>query len=117
MSKRELRSDDEAGFLRAFKDEAADICHEGGIRLVFTLRLPVGAPGLVIHGEAYKRDAEGVEQFYTSFSLPYPTHTANRLHAALYRCAIRLGVEIRDKERAEARGDVPAPNEERQDRS
>lgn len=109
MSKRELRSDDEAGFLRAFRDEMFDLVETHKVRLEFTLRVPVGTPGIVIHGEAFKRDNEGYEQFYAAFDQPYPTHTANRLHAALYRAAIRLGVEIRDRQRAEESGDETAP--------
>lgn len=111
MSKRELRSDDEAGFLRAFRDECFDIVAEEKVRLEFTLRLPIQAAGLVIHGEAFKRDAQGDEQLYATFSQPYPTHVANRLHAALYRAAIRLGVEVRDRRRAEEMGDEQATGE------
>lgn len=107
MSKRELRSDDEAGFLRAFKDEVFDLVAEHGVRVEFTLRLPVQAEGLVIHGEAHKRDAQGYEQLYAAFSQPYPTHVANRLHAALYRAAMRLSIEVRDRERAEAQDSSP----------
>lgn len=111
MSRRELRTDDEAGFLRAFKDECFDLVETEQVRVEYTLRLPVGAQGLVIHGEAFKRDQEGFEQVYAAFDQPYPTHVANRLHAALYRAAIRLSVEVRDRRRSEAPGDEQAPNE------
>lgn len=109
MSKRELRSDDEAGFIRAWKDELFDLAETHRVRLVFTLRAPVGQQGLVIRGEAYKTDGEGYESLYAEWDQPYPTHTANRLHAALYRAVIRLGVEVRDRERAERSGDVATP--------
>lgn len=109
MSKRQLRADDEEGFLRAFRDECFDVVLTHSVRLEFTLRLPVQSPGLVIHGEAFKRDENGDEQVYAAFSLPYPTHTANRLHSALYRAVIRLGVEVRDRERAESGGDTAIP--------
>lgn len=101
MSRRQLRSDDEEGFLRAFRDEILDMSLYYSVRVVFSLRLPVDRSGLVIHGEAYKEDANGYEQVFAVADQPYPTHSASRLHAALYRAAIKLGAAIRDKIRSE----------------
>lgn len=109
MSRRELKSDDEAGFIRAWKDEMFDLANEEHVRLEVTLRAPVREAGLVIYCEALKRDDFGYEQVYAHFSQPYPSHSANRLHAALYRALVRLGVEIRDRRRAEAQENSSAP--------
>lgn len=107
MSRRQLKTDDEEGFLRAWRDELFDVVEEEQVRIVFTLRAPLAHAGLVIRGEAFKRDANGDEQLYAAWDQPYPTHTANRLHAAIYRAMVRLGVEIRDRRRSEAAGDSP----------
>lgn len=109
MSKRQLKADDESGFIRAWKDEIADLASNEDVRIVVTLRAPVQAEGLVIHCEAFKWDWLDSDVLYASFSQPYPSHTATRLHAALYRALVRLGVEIRDRRRVEAGEESPGP--------
>lgn len=99
MSRRQLKTDDEEGFLRAFRDEVLDLVADYGVRVEFTLRLPVYGVGLVIHGEAHKTDLAGDEQVYAAADQPYPTHSVARLHAALYRAAVKLGGAIRERGR------------------
>jgi hypothetical protein len=100
MSRRQLRTDDEAGFIRAFWDETMDLVQEEGVRVEWLLQLPVRTRSLELYGVAYKKDANGDEQFYAAFRQPYPTPSAARLHAALYRAAVRLSIEVRDTRRA-----------------
>jgi hypothetical protein len=64
------------------------------VRSEFTLRINRARQGLVIHGEAFKKDEYGHEQLFAQADYPYPTHSASRLHAALYGAAIRLNVSV-----------------------
>lgn len=109
MSRRQLKTDDEEGFLRAFRDEVFDLVADYHVRVEFHLALPVAGPGVLIRGFAHKRDASGNEQLYATCEQPYPTHSAARLHAALYRAAIKLGGAIREAQRARWQEDSPAP--------
>jgi hypothetical protein len=112
MSKRMLRSDDEEGFLRAFRDELIDLAEYYGVRIEATLRLPVMGSGLFIYLEAFKRDLEGAEQVYAAAEQAYPTPAAARLHAALYRASIRLGGALSARRQSDRQEDsssnVPA---------
>ena len=109
MSRRQLKTDDEAGFLRAFRDEAFDLVGYYHVRVEFTLRLPITGEGLVIVGEAFKADASGAEQVYARSEQPYPSHSVLRLHAACYRAAVKLGGAIRERERSDAQKNGTTP--------
>jgi len=109
MSRRQLKTDDEEGFLRAFRDEVLDLAEVYQVTVEFTLRVQVLTRKLVIHGEAFKRDSEGQEQVYAAAEQEYPSHSVVRLHAALYRAAVKLGGAIRERERAGAALDSPLP--------
>lgn len=109
MTRRQLKTDDEAGFLRAFRDEVFDLVADYKVRVEFHLALPVAGPGVVIRGFAYQKDGSGAEQLYAACEQPYPTHSALRLHAALYRAAIKLGGAIREAKRAAWQEDSPQP--------
>lgn len=103
MSRRQLKTDDEEGFLRAFRDEVLDLAAEYGVRLEFHLALPVTGSGVVIRGWAWELDWLGSERLVGTVDQPYPTHSALRLHAALYRAAIKLGGSIREHRRLTGR--------------
>jgi len=109
MSRRQLKTDDEEGFIRAFRDEVRDLASTYNVVMEFTLRVQVLRPGLVIHAEAFRMDGNGADQVYAVADQEYPSHSVARLHAALYRAAIKLGGAIRDRERAGAALDSPLP--------
>jgi len=111
MSRRQLKTDDEEGFLRAFRDEVMDLAKEYDVRLEFTLRVLVLNRKLCIHGEAYYLDPFGAEQLFAMAEQEYPSHSVARLHAALYRAAIKLGGAIRQEIRFRASEGSPAPSD------
>lgn len=106
MSRRQLRADDEEGFLRAYKDELLDVAHDHGCNISCSLVVPLMGTGVVIRLRAYRNGTGHPEECLATFDQPYPSHTATRLHAALYRAMVRLGIELRDKRRLAAQGDV-----------
>lgn len=93
-SNRGLKSDDEAGFIRAYRDEVWDNEELYHVRIEFQLRIRRDRPGLTIYGIAYKADESGQEQVVATAEYPYPSHSATRLHAALYGAAVRLSAAI-----------------------
>lgn len=105
MSKRQLKADDEEGFLRAYKDEVLDIASDHNVVIECRLLLPVTSGGLVIRMYALGELETGATVVMSTFDQPYPTHSATRLHAALYRAAVRLGIELREERRRRAQGD------------
>lgn len=109
MSKRQLKADDEEGFLRAYRDELLDVAHDHNCQVSCSLVLPLQGHGLRIRMRAYQWGDDGREECLATFDQDYPSHTATRLHGALYRAMVRLGIELRDKRRREALGDEQAP--------
>lgn len=109
MSKRQLKTDDEEGFLRAYRDELLDVAHDHNCQISCSLVLPLQGHGIRIRMRAYQLDQDGHEECLATFDQDYPSHTAQRLHAALYRAMVRLGIELRDQRRRAALGDEPAP--------
>lgn len=109
MPRRQLRADDEEGFLRAYRDELLDVAHDHNCQISCSVVVPLRQPGLMIRLRAYQLDQEGREECLATFDLPYPTQTAARLHSALYRAMVRLGIELRDKRRQMATGGDQSP--------
>lgn len=106
MARRQLKTDDEEGFLRAYRDELFDVAQDHNCHISCSLVVPLHTNGLAIRMRAYDVDETGNEVCLATFDQPYPTHVANRLHAALYRAMIRLGIELRDARRREALGEA-----------
>lgn len=94
MSRRQLKSDDEEGFIRAYRDEIFDLEDYYEVRVQASIRIKRGGPGLVLWFEAERKDAEGQWQTYAQAEYAYPSHGSARLHAALYAAAIRISVEV-----------------------
>lgn len=111
MSRRNLRADDEEGFLRAWRDEVLDLVATYPVRIEFLLCVPVRQPGMLIRVVAYHKDAQDAEQVYAVAEQPYPTHAATRLHAALYRAAIRIAGAIVERRRTDRGENSSAPAE------
>lgn len=108
MSRRQLKTDDEDGFLHAFRDELLDNVEYYGVRIEVLLCVAVRRPGLLVRVIAYKKDAEGAEQVYAQVEHPYPSHAATRLHAALYRASVMIGGELSRVKREKGQQDSPA---------
>lgn len=98
-SKRNLRSDDEAGFLLAFCDELADTEELFGVQVEVVVLRTARRGQLNINCFAYKTPRKPSDEPFAVSYTQYPTAAATRLHAALYRAAIRIGGEIANKRR------------------
>jgi len=100
MSRRQLKTDDEEGFLRAFKDEILDAQADYQVRIDVRVEVRPERPGVTFHGEVYSVAPDATGELLMRVEQQYPTHSASRLHAALYRLAISVSVALgRDHER------------------
>jgi hypothetical protein len=97
MSRRQLKTDDEAGFLIAVCDDLAESEALFGVQIeMVVLRTRVRGQ-LNINCYAYKTPRKPADEPYATSTTPYPSASALRLHAALYRAAIRIGGELSNK--------------------
>jgi hypothetical protein len=94
MSRRTLRTDDEAGFLMAFCDDLAESEKLFNVQIeVVILRARVRGK-IHINCIAYKNPRKPSDAPIAISNTEYPTSAANRLHGGLYRAAIRIGGEL-----------------------
>lgn len=91
MSRRALKTDDEAGFLLAIYDDVRET--EALFRVKVKIELKMGARrGLLrIDATAWKDVGKPEERCVATFTCEYPTVSANRLYAGVYRAAIGIG--------------------------
>lgn len=94
MSRRTLRTDDEAGFLIAISDELAENRALFNCHIELTLATTSTRGKFDIIAKAYKRPRVDDSPPYAITITPYPSVSANRLHAAFYRACIRIGGEL-----------------------
>jgi len=101
MSRRTLNTDDELGFIKAYRDEILDTCAMYGVEITVDLRVQEGKPGLKIVLFARGVDGRPLAGKLIVVDYHYPTTTATRLHAGLYQAAIRLNVAVQNAHRDE----------------
>lgn len=94
MTRRALKSDDEEGFVRAFKDEIVDLELNYGVEVKVCVIVDARRPGITLSGEATGRADTPLEHKTAFFDYPYPSHRATRLYAALYALAVALNVQV-----------------------
>lgn len=100
MARRQLKTDDEEGFLRAYKDEILDAQENYQVLIVMSIEVRAGRPGITLVGAAYSQAENATGLAIATVEQQYPTASASRLHAGLYRAAIGLSVALsRDYER------------------
>lgn len=91
MSRRQLKTDDEDGFLMAFSDDVAET------EVLFRVKVKVEFKRTSIRGKlrlvatAWKGVGTLNERCVATWEGEYPTAQASRLHAALYRAAVGIG--------------------------
>jgi hypothetical protein len=91
MSRRTLKSDDEAGFLMATYDDLAETAQLYRVELKVVIK-PSGVRGRFrMRAEAWKDVGKPLERCVASWEGEYPTAQAMRFHAALYRAAVGIG--------------------------
>lgn len=99
MARRQLKTDDEDGFLLAIHDELAELKHLFGVQVEMHL-MPASTRGhFHIVCYAYKTPRHPGDEPWATSSTPYPTAAAVRLHAGIYRASIRIGGELSMKKR------------------
>jgi len=94
MSRRALKTDDEEGFLRAYKDEILDAQESYKVKIEVEIEVRPERPGVTFLGTAYSLNRETGPVAVAHAEVRYPTHSASRLHADLYRLAIALSVAL-----------------------
>lgn len=100
MSRRQLKTDDEEGFLRAFKDEVLDTEADYQVRIYIQVTVRPERPGVTFVWSVFSTAPDATGEALLNGEQVYPTHSASRLHACLYRVAISISVAIsRDYER------------------
>lgn len=91
MSRRTLKSDDEAGFLMATYDDLAETAQLYRVELKVVIK-PSGVRGRFrMEAQAWKDVGKPAERCVATWSGEYPTAQAMRFHAALYRAAVGIG--------------------------
>lgn len=99
MSRRTLKTDDEEGFLRAYRDEVLDTGEMYQVDVTCDVRVSPRRVGVTIHMHAAGRDGGPLEGVVAHAEYHYPSSTATRLHAALYQAAIRINVAVQQQYR------------------
>lgn len=99
MSRRELKTDDEAGFLMAMYDDLRESELLFNVQIECVLLKGKTRGSLNINMIAYKLPRKPLDEPYAITNTPYPTASANRLYGGLYRAAIRIGGELAQKSR------------------
>lgn len=91
MSRRTLKSDDEAGFLQACWDDIVEtqLLYHVKVKIELYAIAPRGQ--LRIRASAWKGMGTSLERAVAEWEGQYPTAQANRIHAALYRAAVGIG--------------------------
>lgn len=91
MARRALKTDDELGFLAAVWDDARETELLYGVKVKFEVKLTPQRGKLRLYASAWKGVGGPEERCVADFTSEYPTASASRLHAALYRSAIGIG--------------------------
>lgn len=91
MARRQLKTDDEAGFLMAFHDDVRETEQLYGVEVGISIRLTKIRGTLEIRASAWKSDPIHGDRCVAVFETRYPTVSANRLYAGLYRAAVGIG--------------------------
>lgn len=99
MAKNALKSDDVAGFLRAYTDEIAELEKEHQV-IVFATWTPARQRGVLeFRLSAWAEGDRRGNSPRASYTAHYPNAFVGSLHAFLFQCAIRLGTQLRDLKR------------------
>lgn len=94
MSRRQLRSDDIDGFMRACHDEVIDLERVYGVRVLLSISQRVIRGQFTFRGEALIASGERLGDTVGSVELVWPTHSATSLHGLLFALTMRLGYAV-----------------------
>lgn len=91
MARRQLKTDDEEGFLAAVWDDTKETELMFGVKVKYEMKLTSVRGKLQLVASAWKDVGKPTERVVAEFVSEYPTASAARIHAALYRSAIGIG--------------------------
>jgi hypothetical protein len=91
MSKKPLRSEDEAGFMTAIWDDLTETEVLYGVRCRIEIAPSQGRGVLRITGTAWKDVGKPDERCVAEWQGQYPTAMAVKFYAAIYRACVGLG--------------------------
>lgn len=91
MSRRQLKTDDEAGFLMAFYDDVVETESMYRVKVKVEIKTTSKRGQLRFYATAWKDVGKPDERAVATFECEYPTAQAARLHAGLYRAAVGIG--------------------------
>lgn len=91
MSRRQLKTDDEAGFLLAIYDDVSETESLFGVKVKLEFKRTNVRGHFQLHASAWKDVGKADERCVATWVGEYPTASANRLHAGFYRAAIGIG--------------------------
>lgn len=91
MARRALKTDDEVGFLMAFCDDVSETEQLYGVKVKVELKRTTKRGCVRLIATAWKDVGKPTERAVASFESEYPTASASRLHAGLYRVAVGIG--------------------------
>ena len=94
MSRRQLKTDDEWGFLLAFWDEMCDLERDYDATVTWDIRRSSRRGVISLHGRATGSEDGPLKGAVVFAQLDYPSASILRLHAALYSAGIRLSVAV-----------------------
>lgn len=94
MSRRQLKADDEWGFLLAYWDEVTDLSEDYKVDVTCDIRRTRERGKIAFHLTATGIEGGPLEGAFLVADLQYPSPSATRLHAALYSAAVRLAVAV-----------------------
>lgn len=91
MARRQLKTDDEEGFLRATYDDIRETEAMFNVKVKLEVKLTTKRGQMRLEATAWKGVGTPDERCVATFVCEYPTASASRLHAGLYRAAIGIG--------------------------
>lgn len=91
MSRRQLKADDEAGFLVAVSDDIAETQQLYRVEVKIEVKPTSRRGQFRIEASAWKDVGKPNERRVASWTGEYPTAQAARFHAGLYRAAVGIG--------------------------
>lgn len=99
MSRKQLKSADSEGFLRAFTDEWAELALDHKVELAFSMA-PTSRKGVLALTVRAVGAGEAPEaRLRAKYTCEYPTAAVGTFEACLYQCMVRTGRILREQEK------------------
>jgi hypothetical protein len=94
MSRRQLKSEDVDGFLRAAWDELEDTSKCYSVNVLLDIRRNLHSRSFSFHAMAIRNDEEGNARIAGEARMDWPSEKYHSLHALLYRLSLALNHQV-----------------------